>query len=73
MLPTTRTDRSVSSTPRPTIQYGDRVLPNASRYYPTYTRKTLQETLAAIEDASCTVRGRATWDPVGTTHALGNH
>lgn len=73
MLPTIKTDRSVSSPSRPTIQFGDRVLPNASRYYPTYSRKTVRETLAAIEDASCTARGRASWDRVGTTHALGSH
>lgn len=72
MLPTIKTDRS-AHTQATRIQFSARGLPNASRYYPTYSRKTVRETLAAIEDASCTARGRASWDPVGTTHALGNH
>jgi len=73
MLSTIQTDRSVSSTPRTAIVFSTHGLPNASRYYPTYTRNTVQETLAAIEDASCTARGRASWDPLGTTHAVESH
>lgn len=71
MLPTIQTDRSAHSQAT-RIQFSAHGLPS-SRYYPTYSRKTVRETLAAIEDASCTARGRASWDPLGTTHALGSH